>query len=168
MEKNIKRIVIIIGLIITIQNIIQSLIKADFYIFNAIDYYFEDLIMGIILLEKKALQKIFGYILLIVGFFFIDTNEKKSLKIKQYQIFKIVGYIPFVGILCYGVFNMFFGYSGLSWGKPEYGISAFFYSIVFLSIFIWPTYIIGIFLILIGKNKQKKIKQENNKENNKI
>ncbi len=76
---------------------------------------------------------------------------------KLWIVLLVIGIIPFVVPLIYGIYNSIAGFSGLCWWMCEYdyGFKAFFNSVLFYSYVFWPTYIIGAILIIISVIKLK-------------
>lgn len=68
--------------------------------------------------------------------------------VRKYKVLRILGSLPFIEILCYAFFSAIYGLTFLY--STSYGFDAFLGSIVLSSLFIWPLYIIGIVLIIIG------------------
>jgi len=99
---------------------------------------------------------ILAIILLIIGICIeiskteINNNDKKILK---YKILRAIGYLPFIGILLYGIFSMFNGFTFIF--STSYGFEAFIGTIIIYSIIIWPLYILGLILIIKSNNKIK-------------
>jgi len=76
-----------------------------------------------------------------------------------WKLLLIVGIIPFVAVTIYGISNAIFGFSGLCLGincSENFGFDAFIDSIILYSYLFWPTYIIGLLLIIISIFKLKK------------
>ena len=73
----------------------------------------------------------------------------------------IIGIISFVIPLIIGIYFSISGFSGLCLlqCKYYYGFKAFFDSIQLYSYVFWPTYVIGIILIIISTMKLKKMKR---------
>ena len=70
----------------------------------------------------------------------------------------IVGIIPFIAPLVYGIYNSINGFSGMCWWACEhydYGFKALTGSIILYSYIFWPTYIIGIALVILSVIKLK-------------
>ena len=76
---------------------------------------------------------------------------------KWWTLLLIVGMIPFIVPLVYGIYNSINGFSGLClWPCDyDYGFKAFADSIMFYSFIFWPTYIIGIVLVFLSVKKLK-------------
>ncbi len=77
----------------------------------------------------------------------------------------VIGIIPFVVPIAYGISSAINGYSGLClWPcTNEYGFGAFYHSISLYTVFFWPTYIIGSVLIVVSIIKLVKNKKRTNK-----
>ena len=75
-----------------------------------------------------------------------------------WKIILIVGIIPFLIPLIAGIYSSITGFSGLCFFECDnyYGFSAFIDSIYLYSFVFWPTYIIGLFLIVLSVIKLKK------------
>ena len=80
------------------------------------------------------------------------TNNKK------YKLIKIIGFLPFIGTIIYGIFCMFFGFTFLF--NTSYGLDALFESIFIMLTKIWPMYIIGIIIIIISNKKLKQLEKK--------
>ena len=99
---------------------------------------------------------ILAIILLIIGICIeipkteINNNDKKILK---YKILRAIGYLPFIGIILFGIFSMFNGFDFMF--STSRGIDAFIGTIIIWSIIIWPLYIHGLILIIKRNNKIK-------------
>ncbi|MGM9849969.1 MAG: hypothetical protein ACI31V_03625 [Bacilli bacterium] len=82
------------------------------------------------------------------------------MKKKFWIVFLIVGIIPFIIPIISGIYYSIRGYSGLCWWQCDYyyGFNAFIDSIILYSYILWPTYIIGIVIIVLSiiKLKNKK------------
>ena len=107
---------------------------------------------------------ILAIILLVIGISIENPKSIKNKKIPIYKFLKIIGYSPFIGILLFGIFSMFTGFTFAF--DTSYGISALIGTIFFSSIIIWPLYILGITLIIVSNKKIKQLTNEN-KQNNK-
>ena len=70
----------------------------------------------------------------------------------------IVGIIPFAIPLIVGIYDSLIGFSGLCFIECDnyYGFQAFIDSIYLYSFIFWPTYIIGVILIILSIIKLKK------------
>lgn len=81
---------------------------------------------------------------------------------EKWIIILIVGIILFVIPLIMGIYNSINGYSGLCWWICDYyyGVDALIDSILIYSYIFWPTYIIGVILIVFSIIKLR------NKRNN--
>ena len=96
-----------------------------------------------------------GIISLIAGFM-IDTKqtEPKQNSIKKYIKLRILGLIPFIGILCYAFLSTIVGASFM--GSDIFGFDAFI--LVLLACFMSPWSWLGLVLIIISTLKIKKSK----------
>ena len=76
---------------------------------------------------------------------------------KIWIVLLIVGIVTFVIPLIAGIFDSINGFSGLCFVgcERDYGIKAFIGSIYLYSYILWPTYIIGIILIILSIIKLK-------------
>ena len=84
---------------------------------------------------------------------------KKLLKGKIiFKILFIIGLIPFIIPILLGIGSTIFGHAGLCFFVCEkvYGIKAFLESIYLYSYLLWPSYIIGLLLIVFSTIKLKK------------
>lgn len=82
-------------------------------------------------------------------------NKKRFI----WKLLLIVGIIPFIVPIIYGISNAIFGFSRLCLGincSKSLGFDAFIDSIILYSYLFWPTYIIGLLLIIISIFKLKK------------
>jgi len=93
-------------------------------------------------------------LLLILGLIIKKDNNKNP--IEKYKKLRILGYLPFIGVLCFGIYSAIVGgvgfptsYSDSTW------IEDFLGSIFIISLFVWPLYIIGFFLIIKSSSKIK-------------
>jgi len=70
----------------------------------------------------------------------------------------IIGIIPFLTPLIIGIYDSINGYAGLCFFscEKEYGFKAFLGSVYLYSYICWPTYIIGLFLIILSIFKLKR------------
>lgn len=70
----------------------------------------------------------------------------------------IIGIIPFIAVLFYGLLSSINGFSGICIVscKKYYGLLAFRDSVILYSFVFWPSYILGLVLILISILKLKK------------
>lgn len=73
-----------------------------------------------------------------------------------WKILLVVGFIPFIAALLSGINAAINGFSGLSFCCSYYGFQAFIDCIFLFSIVYFPTYIIGIILIVLSIIKLKK------------
>lgn len=75
-------------------------------------------------------------------------KEKKII----WKILLIIGLIPFLAVIIYGIFSSINGFSGICFFNcsKNYGLMAFRDSVIMYSYVLWPTYIIGIILIIIS------------------
>ena len=75
-----------------------------------------------------------------------------------WKILLILGLMPFITVICYGLYNAINGFAAfciLSCTK-DYGFVAFRDSIILYSYVFWPTYIIGLVLIILSIIKLRK------------
>ena len=77
---------------------------------------------------------------------------------KLWILLLILGIIPFIIVLGYGIYSSITGYSALCILNctKDYGLIAFRDSVILYSFVFWPTYIIGLFLIVLSVIKLKK------------
>ena len=75
-----------------------------------------------------------------------------------WKILLLIGLIPFISILIYGIYVSITGFSLLCILNcaKEYGFIAFRDSIISISYIIWPIYIIGLLLITLSIFKLKR------------
>lgn len=69
----------------------------------------------------------------------------------------IMGFVPFILVLFYGLYSAITGFSGLCFCGNYYGFKAFIDSIIMVSYVFYPAYIIEIILIIVSLLKFKKI-----------
>lgn len=76
---------------------------------------------------------------------------------KLWIILLVVGTLPFIVSLTFGIYSSISGFSGLCWWQCnyDYGFKAFFDSILLFSYIFWPAYIIGTILIILSAIKIK-------------
>lgn len=72
-----------------------------------------------------------------------------------WKIILVVGFIPFIAVLTFGIYSAIFGFSGLCFCGEYYGFKAFVDSIIMYSAVFYPTYIIGIIFITLSIIKLK-------------
>ena len=76
---------------------------------------------------------------------------------RLWKILLLVGILPFVIALLTGIYNAIVGFLGLTiMGKPQYGWEAFADWVILYSFIYWPTYVIGLVLIVLSVFKLKK------------
>lgn len=75
-----------------------------------------------------------------------------------WKILLIIGLIPFIAVIGYGIYSAIVGFNVLCILNcvKTYGFIAFRDSIVIFSYLFWPTYIIGLILVEISIVKLKK------------
>ena len=76
-------------------------------------------------------------------------------KKKLFKILLAIGILAFAIPLIYGIYCSIHGVSFMF--NYIYGFDAFYITVFFYSWFLWPTYIIGILLIIISAIKLKKL-----------
>lgn len=76
---------------------------------------------------------------------------------KLWIFFLILGTIPFIIPLVYGIYSFFAGFSFFTTTK---GFEGMFDAIIVWSFVYWPTYIIGLILIIVSIIKLKKKKKK--------
>lgn len=72
-----------------------------------------------------------------------------------WKILLIIGFIPFLVVLIYGIYSAIFGFSGLCLCPDYYGFAAFFDSVLLFSVVFYPAYIVGVVLIILSIIKIK-------------
>jgi len=74
-----------------------------------------------------------------------------------WKVLLIIGIIPFVVSFLVGIYDSIAGFSGICFVGCEkiYGLKAFKESIYLYSFIFWPTYIVGIILIILSTAKIK-------------
>lgn len=111
--------------------------------------------------ELESILSILGVIFLSLGLLIKKENISNTVvniknSIVKYRILRIIGYVPFVGILCFASYSAIYGFSFFF--STSYGFHAFFGSILIFSLFfLWPLYIIGIIIIIKSSSKIKNL-----------
>lgn len=159
-KKFLKRYLIIIGLILLFVNFIICFIKEGDIFFALFTMAFETFAeFG----ELESILSILGTIFLVLGLIIKQENEPKTLNnensIVKYKILRVLGYLPFIGILCFSIYSSICGFSFLF--STSYGMGAFFGTIFLISLFIWPLYIIGAIIIIKSSSKINAFKKSN-------
>ena len=132
----------------TIEEILR---KKNENIFEAFLIMFSETVYAIIIrsVGLEHILFILGIVFLVFGLIINEDNllsqDNKNLVIK-YKLLRVLGYLPFIGIVCFAIYEGLFGFSFL--GDTSYGFVAFLCVIGFYSFLIWPIYIIGIILII--------------------
>lgn len=68
-----------------------------------------------------------------------------------WKVLLFIGFLPFVIALGSGIYAGITGYSGLAIsGAPVYGFAAFMDWMILYSYIYWPTYVIGLVLIVVS------------------
>ncbi len=75
---------------------------------------------------------------------------------KIWIVLLVMGSLTFVIPLGMGIYYAIVGFSGLCFCGMRYGFSAFFDSILLYSYLCWPSYIVGIILIILSILKIKR------------
>lgn len=145
-KKTIKNILIITGFIllglnfviylIDVENILEALLMMAFETFDEFG-------------KLESLLSILSTILLTFGFLIKKDNssyetENNINSSRKYKILRIIGYIPFLGVL---IFVSFLANS----------FNDFFRKIHTLSLFVWPLYLVGFILIIKNSSKNRAI-----------
>lgn len=74
-----------------------------------------------------------------------------------WKILLVVGILPFAVALLTGIYNAIVGFSGLAiMSPPVHGWAAFADWVVLYSFIYWPTYVLGLVLIVVSIFKLKK------------
>lgn len=162
----VKKGLILVGVIILSINFINACMMEE-RIFSGLAKMVIDTIIEFG--EIESLTNIFAVICLVSGILIkVDQkddakiyNEEYVSKYKKYKWLRILGTLPFIGVIGLGIFCAFRGFSFIF--NSSYGLEAFIESILLISIFIWPLYIIGLVIIIITTRKIKNLKKENNK-----
>lgn len=157
MNKNlIKKTLIVIGIILLSLNFIICY-NGDVFLalfsmsFNAF-VEFGDLESILSIVGMGCL--FFGLIIKKENTSYTVENNKKL--IVKYNIFRILGCLPFIGILCFAINSAI---NGFSFFFTTYdGLEAFFDTIFFFSLIIWPLYIIGGIIIIKSSSKIRDLK----------
>lgn len=76
---------------------------------------------------------------------------------RKWKILLAIGILPFAVALLTGIYNAIVGFSGLAiTSPPVYGWAAFVDWMILYSFIYWPTYVLGIVLIVLALIKLKK------------
>lgn len=152
-----KELVIVFGEIITLITMCLYIIEANYMIKNINYYLYES--NNIFLIDKRLFFMIFSLFLIIIGINLDKKDKNKKINKLKYNLLKLIGLLPFLNLICVGIYYMFKGYQLYTNGFNDiyiYGLKALLFTIIRMSIILWPLYIIGIFLIIVGtKNKTK-------------
>lgn len=159
-KKFLKRYLIIIGLILLFVNFIICFIKEGDIFFALFTMAFETFAeFG----ELESILSILGTIFLVWGLIIKQENVPKTLDNKnpivKYKLLRVLGYLPFIGILCFATFSSICGFSFFF--SKSYGLDAFFGTIFLMSLFIWPLYVIGAIIIIKSSSKINAFKKSN-------
>lgn len=159
-KKFLKRYLIIIGLILLFVNFIICFIKEGDIFFALFTMAFETFVeFG----ELESILSILGTIFLVLGLIIKQENVPKTLDNKnpmvKYKLLRVLGYLPFIGILCFATFSSICGFSFFF--SRSYGLDAFFGTIFLMSLFIWPLYVIGAIIIIKSSSKINAFKKSN-------
>ena len=152
-KRILKKFLIIIGLILLGLNFIICLINSGEVFETLFDIVFETFVeFG----ELESILSISGITLLTFGILIKNENASNETKndkkaVRKYKLLRILGYMPFIGILIFATYSAISGISFLF--STSYGFDAFLGSILLLSLFLWPLYIIGIILIIKSSSK---------------
>ena len=159
-KKFLKRYLIIIGLILLFVNFIICFIKEGDIFFALFTMAFETFAeFG----ELESILSILGTIFLVWGLIIKQENVPKTLDNKnpivKYKLLRVLGYLPFIGILCFATFSSICGFSFFF--SRSYGLDTFFGTIFLMSLFIWPLYVIGAIIIIKSSSKINAFKKSN-------
>lgn len=101
----------------------------------------------------------YGQIEKLLKSFNSDENDKK--KNILYNVLLGIGILPFVLMICYGIYSAIFGFSGACFWMCDYdyGWNVFIDSIIFWIWFFWPFLVVGLVLLIISVVKLNKIKR---------
>lgn len=72
------------------------------------------------------------------------------MKKKLWLILFILGLLPFVVLLIGGIYASITGFSGIAFSALHYGFSAFMDWVILWSFLYWPSYIVGMILIIVS------------------
>lgn len=72
------------------------------------------------------------------------------------KILFMIGVLPFVIVLCGGIYSAIIGYSPIYMSAIHYGWDALMNYVFLWSYLYWPSYLIGILLIILSILKLKK------------
>lgn len=144
MNKNtFKKLCLLTGFSILIYYFFQSLLNA---------YYYKDFggILSDFLINFNMIQ-ILAIFLVVSGFILPD---QKTVKRKKWILFFMIGCLPFIAVLIYGLISMVSGFTFIN--SSSYGLQAFVDSTVLFSYLFWPLYIIGLAFIILSVFKLKR------------
>lgn len=156
-KKILKRSLIIIGFLLLFINL--AILKTKYP-------YYHGILELIVLLgdviteyigECESILSILGFLCLFIGILINSHDSDSNKKKLYYKIHLIVGLLPFIGVIIYGIFSAINGFTFIY--STSYGLEAFSCTVIIMSLLIWPYYIIGLALIIKGifKIKSKKI-----------
>ena len=158
-KKLLKIFLIIIGLILLLSNFIICFIYSGDILGALFAMTFETFVeFG----ELESILSILGMAFLFFGLIIKKENtpntaENNKNSIVKYKILRTLGYLPFVGILCFAIYSAIYGFTfGFS---TSYGLDAFLGTIFFFSLFIWPLYIIGAIIIIKSSSNIENFKK---------
>ena len=148
-----------------ILKIILITLSSVYIAFNLMTEGFLNMLLDTALDPIENIFFILSIILLLIGIIIDDSNDEtvnskkidnniNTQKIKKYKILRFIGFLPFILVISCGIFFMFTGFGFFF--NTSHGVSAFFGSIFFISLFAWPLYIVGIILIIKSNQKLKK------------
>lgn len=163
-KRNIKKFFIIIGTILLLLDFgICFIDSGDIFealITMALETFIE---FG----ELESILSILGMTFILFGLIIKEENiphttENNKKSIVKYNVLRVIGFIPFIGVLCFGIYSAIVGFGFVS--SYSKGIEGFLSSIFIISFFVWPLYIIGAVIIIKSSSKIKSFK--NNKMKN--
>lgn len=160
MKKNIKRILIIVGILLLV-----------YYCFISFEQYGDifGTLLSILLFifeigDPESMYIILGVIFITIGLLIKDSEKKVKYDVeitdkvrKKYKLIRRLGFLPFVAMLLAGTISSIYGFTFFF--STSYGLEGFIDCIIFFSIFCWPLYIIGIILIIKYSQKLKSLEK---------
>ena len=165
--KNYKRIIkislIILGVILLVINFLNYFIDSGDFFYSLFNITLSAIVeFG----ENESILSILGITFTCVGLLIKNDYNLEEYKIskksvKYYKVLKFIGFMPFIGVLCFGIFSAINGFSFFF--STSYGVEAFLESIFWISImFLWPFYLIGIVIIIKSTSKIKELQKYKN------
>lgn len=153
-RKLLKKVLIMIGVVLLI---ISFSIYFDEYGIDAILLMINHFVYEFYKID--SILAIVGLGCLFIGIRLNENNvEINSDKyIRKYKIIRILGFLPFVCLLCYSIYCFIFGFTFF---ETWYGFKGFYQALFWFSVLFWPLYIVGIILIVISFIKLRKVNKK--------